>query len=558
VRGVFRSGGKLSPPYTSDHRVALTHSLPAKKLKMSRILILLENTENRRLLSEWLGSTGDSQSRPYEVLLSDSQVREGYAVPLLDEPFDLCILDGAALNHLWEWVQAKKKAEQPVFLPFLLLTVRPDVKMITRHLWQSIDDLVTKPIEKLELQARVEILLRSRRLSLELKIANEKLQNEINERNQTQAALLESEAKLSSLIQNSSDIIGILESDGTIRYKSPSTQSLLGFSPEELEGKNHFDFVHPDDYQKAKEQFQNGLNNPGNTQASEYRFRHKDGSWHYLEAKSNFIDNQVNQIVVNSRDITERKQAEEEVRHALKKERELIELKSRFVSMVSHEIRTPLNVILASTQILERYSEKWSIEKKNEFFSRIKESVKKMTELLNDVLLIGKAELGKADLNPVQLDLENFCTELVAELQMGTGGNHRINFVKKSQSPDAYLDKKLLRHILNNLLSNAIKYSPHGSLVHFELSCQDAEAIFEIKDEGIGIPVEDQPKLFEAFHRASNARNITGTGLGLSVVKQCVDIHGGKIAVESELGVGTTFTVTLPIEPPEKQSKSPK
>jgi len=138
----------------------------------------------------------------------------------------------------------------------------------------------------------------------------------------------------------------------------------------------------------------------------------------------------------------------------------------------------------------------------------------------------------------------------VAELQMGTGGNHRINFVKKSQNADAYVDKKLLRHILNNLLSNAIKYSPHGSLVHFELSCQDAEAIFEIKDEGIGIPVEDKPKLFEAFHRASNARNITGTGLGLSVVKQCVDIHGGKIAVKSELGVGTTFTVTLPIGQP--------
>jgi signal transduction histidine kinase len=216
----------------------------------------------------------------------------------------------------------------------------------------------------------------------------------------------------------------------------------------------------------------------------------------------------------------------------LKKERELIELKSRFVSMVSHEIRTPLNVILASAQILERYSEKWSIEKKNEFFSRIKESVKKMTELLNDVLLIGKAELGKADLNPVQLDLEKFCTELVAELQMGTGGNHRINFVKKSQNADAYVDKKLLRHSLINLLSNAVKYSPQGSTVHLELSCQDLEVIFKIKDEGIGIPVEDQDKLFESFHRASNAKNIPGTGLGLTVVKQSVDIHGGKISCE--------------------------
>src|SRR4028118_849524 len=409
---------------------------------MSRILLLLEQTENRRLLSEWLGSTGDSASRPYEVLLSDSQIREGDAVPLLDEAFDICILDGAALNHHWEWVQAKKKAEQPVFLPFLLITLRPDVKMVTRHLWQTIDDLVTKPIEKLELQARVEVLLRSRRLSLELKVANEKLQNEITERKQAQEALVESEAKLNTLIQNSSDIIEILESDGTIRYKSPSTQSLLGFSPEELEGKNHFDFVHADDYQKAKEHFQQGLNNPGNTQVSEYRFRHKDGSWHYLESKSNFIDNHVNQIVVNSRDITERKQAEEEVRKALKKERELIELKSRFVSMVSHEIRTPLNVILASSQILERYSDKWSNEKKNEFFSRIKESVNKMTELLNDVLLIGKVEFGKKDLNLAPVDLIKFCRELVGEIQLSAGEHHTIVFVSKRQEATAYIDKK--------------------------------------------------------------------------------------------------------------------
>jgi PAS domain S-box-containing protein len=531
-------------------RVALTDSLPAKKLKMSRILILLEHTENRRLLSEWLGSKGDSQSRPYEVLLSDSEVREGYAVPLLDESFDLCILDGAALNHLWEWVQAKKKAEQPVFLPFLLITPRPDVKMITRHLWQSIDDLVTKPIEKLELQARVEVLLRSRRLSLELKVANEKLQHEITERNQTQEALIESEAKLSTLIQNSSDIIGILESDGTIKYKSPSTQALLGFSPEELEGRNHFELVHPEDYQKAKEQFQNGLNNPGNTQVSEYRFRHKDGSWHYLESKSNFIDSHVNQIVINSRDITERKQVEEEIQKALEKEKELIELKSRFISMVSHEIRTPLNVILASSQILERYSEKWSAEKKHDFFQRIKDSVVKMTEMLNDVLLIGKAEFGKKDFNPVQLDLKKFCGELVAEIKSIDDGKHKIAFVNKSQDTNAYVDKKLLRHSLINLLSNAVKYSPQGSTVHLELSCQDLEVIFKIKDEGIGIPVEDQDKLFESFHRASNAKNIPGTGLGLTVVKQSVDIHGGKIAVNSELGVGTTFTVTLPIQRP--------
>ncbi|WP_246162823.1 hypothetical protein [Brasilonema sennae] len=127
---------------------------------MSVILIFVEQSENRRLLAEWLGIS-------YKVVVPDSLVQAGKAMPLLDEPFDLCILDGPALDHLWEWVQARKHKEQPVFLPFLLITIRSDVKLLTRHLWQSIDELIAKPIEKLELQARIEMLLRSRRLSLQ-------------------------------------------------------------------------------------------------------------------------------------------------------------------------------------------------------------------------------------------------------------------------------------------------------------------------------------------------------------------------------------------------------
>lgn len=519
---------------------------------MNRILILLAHRENSRLLSEWLSlhyqvffPQSGNAVKPLEKLVEEEAQQE------LDKPFDLCILDGPTLDRLWKWVQRRRQAEQPVFLPFLLVTSHQDVGMASRHLWQSVDELIISPIEKVELQARVEILLRSRRLSLALNVANEKLQSEISEHQRTQEVLVESEAKLSFIIQNSSDIIAILDRDGTIKYKSPSTQEILGFTPEELEGKKHFDLIHPEDYQKAIESFQKGLNNPEKTQISEYRFRHKDGSWRYLETKNNFLDHQINKIVINSRDVTERKQVDEEFQKALKKERELIELKSRFVSMVSHEIRTPLNVILASTQILERYSDKWSSEKKNEFFSRIKEAVKKMTELLNDVLLLGKAEFGKKDFNPLPIDLAQFCNELVSEMKLGAGGKHNVIFVNKSQGANAYVDKKLLRHILGNLLSNAIKYSPQGSRVHLELSCQDTEAIFEVQDDGIGIPPEDQAKLFESFYRASNAKNLPGTGLGLAVVKQSVDLHGGKIAVNSEVGVGTTFKVTLPIGQPK-------
>lgn len=509
---------------------------------MSRILLFLEHTENRRLLSEWLGMH-------YQVLLSGSEVQSGHAVPLLDEPFDLCLLDGPALNHLWEWVQAKKKAEQPVFLPFLLITSRPDVKMVTRHLWQSVDDLVTKPIEKVELQARVEILLRSRQLSLKLLAANEDLQNEIAERQLLEAALAKSEAKFRALVQNSSDVIRVLEADGTVAYASPSSKNVLGFSPEDLEGKNAFDFVHDDDLSTAIAPFKASLDNPGETQISEYRFRHKDGSWRYLESKSKFSTAQpsLTGIVVNSRDITERKQAEEDILNALQKERELNELKSRFVSMISHEIRNPLNGILAATQILERYGEQWPKEKKQDFFQRIKTSVKQMTELLDDVLTIGISEAKKLEFKPALINLEKFSRDLLEEIKLSTGSQQAIVFVPQGKCTSTYLDEKLLRHILINLLSNAIKYSPQGSTVNFDLVCQDEEVIFQIKDEGIGIPPEDQERLFESFHRAGNVKNIPGTGLGLAIVKRCVDIQGGAIAVASEVGVGTTFTVTLPV-----------
>lgn len=511
---------------------------------MNRILLLLEHKENRRLLSEWLATR-------YQVVLPDSDLEvQDQGAPLLEQSFDLCILDARALDKHWRWVQAIRQAQQPLFLPFFLVTSHQNVGMITRHLWQNIDDLITRPIEKVELQAQVEILLRSRQLSLQLKAANEKLQSEIAERQRVESALAKSEAKFRALVQNSSDLIAVLDADGTITYQSPCSRDILGLPPEELEGKNIFDFVHPDDVSTASASFKESLNNPGKTQVAEYRFRNQDGLWHYLESKSNFSgsEHNLNGVVVNSRDITERKQTEEKIRNALTQAEKLNELKSHFVSMVSHEFRNPLNGILAAAQLLERYSEKWSKEKKQEFFDRIRTGVKRMTELLDDVLVIGKADTGRLGVKPETLELKKFSHDLVEEIKLSTGNQHRIVFVTQGECTNALLDEKLLRQILTNLLTNAIKYSPQGSTVHFELSCQDGEARFQIQDEGIGIPPEDQERLFESFHRATNVKNIPGTGLGLAIVKRCVDIQGGKIAVTSKVGAGTTFTVTLPLQ----------
>ena len=245
-------------------------------------------------------------------------------------------------------------------------------------------------------------------------------------------------------------------------------------------------------------------------------------------------------------DITKRKQAEEEICSALKKEKELGELKSRFVTVTSHEFRTPLSTILSSADILRRYHHKLTEEKKLHHLGCIQATVKNMTQLLNDVLLIGKAEAGKLECKPTPLELVQFCRNLVEEMQITTN-THTISFHQQGECPTVGMDEKLLRHILNNLLSNAIKYSPSGGIINFDLVCEQEKAIFLIQDRGIGIPTTDRANLFDSFHRATNVGTISGTGLGLAIVKKSVDLHGGNISVESEVGVGTTFIVTIPL-----------
>lgn len=243
----------------------------------------------------------------------------------------------------------------------------------------------------------------------------------------------------------------------------------------------------------------------------------------------------------------QRKQAEEEVQRSLYKERELNELKSSFISMVSHEFRTPLTSIVLSTELLKKGEEQPISEKRERYFSRIDNSAKRMTQLMEEVLFIGQSESGKLRFSPNLMDLRHFCQDLIAELQANVGDRYTLAFLHQGDFSQVYMDANLLQRILGNLLSNAIKYSPKGSFVYLELSRQNGAAIFRVKDSGIGIPPADQQHLFEFFYRATNVSTISGTGLGLAIVKQCVDLHGGQISVESAVGVGTTFVVKLPV-----------
>jgi len=261
------------------------------------------------------------------------------------------------------------------------------------------------------------------------------------------------------------------------------------------------------------------------------------------------------------------------LQEALVKEKELGEMKSRFVSMASHEFRTPLAIIQASSDLLKHYNHKLSDQKRVEKLDKIQLEVKNMTELLEDVLTIGRIELGKLQINLVALDLEKFCQEVIEEFKSSinsinpnsvnpnsiNSANNSADQIKFSvqnysnqnqlehKPSNILVDPKLLRQVIINLLSNGIKYSADSPKeIMVKLRYDAISFTLEFADRGIGIPTEDQPRIFESFHRAPNVGNIPGTGLGLAIAKASVELHGGKIRVDSQVNIGTTITITIP------------
>jgi PAS domain S-box-containing protein len=380
------------------------------------------------------------------------------------------------------------------------------------------------------------------------------VQTELIERKRVEAELRTSQQRQSFLLRSAPVILYTARPFGDFgaTWVSENIEQLSGFPNHRFIEESSFwlSRVHPEDRQRIFQKINTMVNDRVEI-ASEYRWQYADGSYRWFLDRAILVEDEEGkpkEIVGSWLDITQRKQAEEENCKALAQEKELNELKSRFVSMASHEFRTPLSTILSSADLLEYYIQEGSAQKALEHIERIQTASVNMTKLLNDILVIGKAEVGKLDFQPSPLDLVKFCSDLVEEMHLGVESKHKLVFVSQEPEISASMDEKLLRHILTNLLSNAIKYSPHGGGVQLKLACCNETAVFQIQDEGIGIPKEDLPRLFESFHRAKNVGAIAGTGLGLAIVKRSVGLHHGQIAIASEIGVGTTVTVTLPLD----------
>lgn len=364
-----------------------------------------------------------------------------------------------------------------------------------------------------------------------------------------------------------------LDLGGNVTFVNPAAANMIGWEIDHLIGQSmhavlHHSHADGQTYRREDCPIYKAFRDGSVRRITDEVFWRKDGSSFPVEYISTPLHNETGQLigaVVTFRDISERQWAEAvlhqtnvdleqkvqartaELFEANQRLKELNSLRSRFTSMVCHEFRNPLNNIALSVSSLDRYDTQFAPEQKTAYLISIKSNVERMTQMIDDILVIGKIEEKVLAVQPQPFDLVQFCQTLIGESQYARP-QQPIRFSSQSRQIIAHLDERLLRSVLTNLLHNAIRYTPAHKPIQLRLSKRLNQAIFKVQDEGIGIPPEDLPHLFEPFHRGKNVSNIPGTGLGLNIVKQFVDLQKGKISVSSRLNQGSTFTVWLQLQ----------
>lgn len=416
--------------------------------------------------------------------------------------------------------------------------------------------------------------------------------------------LLVKSQQLQAIFDTAVDCIIMIDSQGIINKINPSGERLFGYQPNELIGQKINilmpppDRTHHDKYIQNYEATRqpkvigkgrdvtglkkNGTRFPCHLSVNQFMMHDKKcyaGIIHDLtdrkkaeqeiislnkilkekiEIKSADLSSVVKQLLqANERlekEISERKKIEQalrdnelEIKKALANEKELSDLKSRFITMASHEFRTPLSTILSSTNLLQSYWKKGQIDRSEKHFTRIQSSVHHLNQTLDDFLSLSKLDEGKILLNPTSFNLKIFCNDFIEQHESLLKEGQQLIKEIPNDEVEIFLDQKLLEHILLNLFSNAIKYTPEGKVICCKVQLIDNQLIIAVKDEGMGIPESEQKHLFSRFYRGSNVVNIKGTGLGLNIVKEYLELLNGNISFESKEGEGSTFTISIPI-----------
>lgn len=395
---------------------------------------------------------------------------------------------------------------------------------------------------------------------------------------------MERAALLNAIIDNAIDGIITITDRGVVESINPSACKLFGYEPVEVIGSNIAMLMPPPDRNRHDEYISRyehtgqahiigigrevqGLRKDGSTfpfrlGVSEVQYSGRKiytGFIHDLTREKQAEDRLKEYAGRLEQQVAERtqslqetvaalQQAKEEVSQSLIKEKELSQLKSRFVSMASHEFRTPLSSIQLSASLINKYAEPFHNLNIAKHIGKIKNSVGNLTGILNDFLSLERLEAGKTELVYTRFDLVTFAEEITEEMQLVAKQNQHIIYQHTGTESLITLDQALLKNCIINLIGNAVKYSGENTFIEFNTEIRASQFIVTVKDNGIGIPESDHKHLFEAFFRAHNTGNIPGTGLGLNIVTRYVGLMSGKIKFESKVNQGTSFTITFPIK----------
>lgn len=395
---------------------------------------------------------------------------------------------------------------------------------------------------------------------------------------------MERAALLNAIIDNAIDGIITITDRGVVESINPSACKLFGYEPVEVIGSNIAMLMPPPDRNRHDEYISRyehtgqahiigigrevqGLRKDGSTfpfrlGVSEVQYSGRKiytGFIHDITREKQAEDRLKEYAGRLEQQVAERtqslqetvaalQQAKEEVSQSLIKEKELSQLKSRFVSMASHEFRTPLSSIQLSASLINKYAEPFHNLNIAKHIGKIKNSVGNLTGILNDFLSLERLEAGKTELVYTRFDLVTFAEEITEEMQLVAKQNQHIIYQHTGTESLITLDQALLKNCIINLIGNAVKYSGENTFIEFNTEIRASQFIVTVKDNGIGIPESDHKHLFEAFFRAHNTGNIPGTGLGLNIVTRYVGLMSGKIKFESKVNQGTSFTITFPIK----------
>lgn len=372
---------------------------------------------------------------------------------------------------------------------------------------------------------------------------------------------LESEAGFKALFEYATVGILVISDGGKIELSNPCVEKLFGYEKAELSSQQ-VEILIPEAFRKHHVQHREGYFRKPKARPMGYGLslhaRKKDGTEFPVEISLGHYQLNDEQLAVAFiTDITERQRSSDELEakvkertleltQSLEREKELNEMKSRFVAMASHEFRTPLSAILSSLSLTESYAKADQEDKRKRHIDRIRASVKNLTVILDEFLSLDKVEQGKVEIEEEPFDLYEFADDLREEVRGMLKEAQKIDFLYDGQR-EIVQDKKILRNIILNLLSNAIKYSKEHQTIYLYIEVADKLMVIKVRDEGIGIPEAEQKNLFGKFYRATNVTNIQGTGLGLTIVKQYVELLNGHISFISETNLGTTFIIEFPL-----------